>query len=135
MNEINLLLVDYDPEIQNLVRDILGYNKNIDYHEAENAEQAVEIFNKVHPEIIITDVATPDKSGLRFLTQIENALSETICIIISGYLEEYPDVMRRKNIRYVQKPITNRRLSEIVNTAVDIIQLKRKLSQLTEHTR
>lgn len=132
MDKIKLLFVDDDPNIRKIIKLMVTHNENIDYYEAENGETGFVMFSKIDPDILITDLNMPGKDGMWLLDKLRDNLADTICVIMTGFLQDYPDVIYRKSIRVLPKPVNGRLFSEIVNTAVDIVSLKKKLNQLTE---
>ena len=64
-------------------------------HTAENAKQAVEIFEEVSPEIVIIDLFLPQMSGLEIIDQFRSTgkLARTTVIVISSF--GFPEVVQQ----------------------------------------
>jgi two-component system cell cycle response regulator DivK len=60
--------------------------KGYDVSTATEAEQGLAVARKYHPDLIITDIALPGKSGLHFIGAVRRneALQSTPIIVISG---------------------------------------------------
>lgn len=93
---INGMLRSIDWE--KLQSEVVGY--------AQDGEEALEKINRLQPDIILTDIRMPKKSGLEVMEQME---SEYPCafIIFSGYTEfEYAKkALQMKAVDYLIKPV------------------------------
>ena len=54
-------------------------------YEASNGQDALDIFNKKKPQIIISDVKMPIMDGLMLTTMIRNINNNVPIVIVSGY--------------------------------------------------
>jgi len=80
-----------DDEI--LVR--LGLRSMIDWEnlgfqivgEADNGEMAYEMFKKLQPDVLVTDIRMPQKDGLWLIEQVRNEAQETEIIVLTAYEE------------------------------------------------
>lgn len=78
-----ILLVEDDE----LVRDMLAQVLQRASHEVESAndgEQATEILKKIEPDIMVTDIIMPKKSGITLITEVKNKHPNMEIIAISG---------------------------------------------------
>ena len=78
-----ILLVEDDE----LVRDMLAQVLKRASHEvitANNGEEAEEILKKANPEIMVTDIIMPRKSGITLISEVKNQHPNMEIIAISG---------------------------------------------------
>ncbi len=78
-----ILLVEDD----DLVRDMLVQMLQRATHEvlsAANGEEAIEILRKVEPDILVTDLIMPKKSGITLISEVKNKHPKMEIIAISG---------------------------------------------------
>ncbi len=78
-----ILLVEDDE----LVRDMLEQVLRRASHEVESAadgEDATEILKKSKPDIMVTDIIMPKKSGITLISEVKNKHPEMEIIAISG---------------------------------------------------
>lgn len=85
--------------------------KNIPYiecvAEAENIEQALEVYKLYQPELVFLDIDLPDGSGFDFLTKLEQPPT----VIFTTAFEEYAlKAFEQNAIDYLLKPYTKERL-------------------------
>jgi two-component system, response regulator YesN len=86
---IDVLLVDDEDMIRQGIMQSVDWN---DFNmrvigEAEDGEEALEIFTKHKPQVILTDIKMPFMDGLELLEKIKAENDDTYIIIISGYDE------------------------------------------------
>lgn len=78
-----ILLVEDD----DLVRDMLTQVLSRAGHQVTgvaNGEEAVESLRKDEPELMITDIIMPKKSGITLISEVKNAFPDLEIIAISG---------------------------------------------------
>lgn len=78
-----ILLVEDDE----LVRDMLAQVLKRASHEVEcaaNGEEATELLQKIHPDIMVTDIIMPKKSGITLISEVRNKHPNMEIIAISG---------------------------------------------------
>lgn len=107
--------------------------------EAENGEEALRVLQECRPDIILTDIRMPKKSGLELISELR---LECIVIILSGY-EEFEYVrtaLKNGAFAYLTKPVNN---DELIKTVLDGIEqleeirnysrIKQELSTVKRH--
>ena len=78
-----ILLVEDD----DLVRDMLAQVLQRAGHEVEsasNGDEATEILKKIEPNIMVTDIIMPKKSGITLISEVKNKHPNMEIIAISG---------------------------------------------------
>jgi two-component system response regulator (stage 0 sporulation protein F) len=78
-----ILLVEDD----DLVRDMLAQVLKRAGHEVEsaaNGDEATEILQRVEPDIMVTDIIMPKKSGITLISEVKNKHPNMEIIAISG---------------------------------------------------
>ncbi len=88
---------------------------------AENALEAMQIFHKETPDIIITDICMDNISGIDFITRIRMQNSKVKVLILSAYDKfEYAQKALKLDVDgYLLKPINK---EELLNTLLDILK-------------
>jgi DNA-binding NtrC family response regulator len=84
MTKETILIVDDEKDICEVL-DIslsdLGYN----VHTAGNGEEALQMFEKILPSIVLTDIRMPGMDGIELLRRIKEQHPETEVILITGH--------------------------------------------------
>ena len=96
--------------------------------EAGDGELAWPQILEQRPDIVITDIKMPFMDGLELSRLIRKELPDTKIVILSGYGEfEYAQEALRIGVaEYLLKPITPKRLREVIGALADSIKEERK---------
>lgn len=82
----NVLIVDDEPKILEVIASFLA-SRGYTAHTAENGRQALELFEKVYPAIVILDLMLPDISGEEVCRAIRKK-SRVPVIMLTAKVEE-----------------------------------------------
>ncbi len=78
-----ILVIDDEPYILMMLKKMLekvGHEVDM----AINGEEGMELFNKFHADLIITDIVMPEKEGLETIRELKKKHPELKVIAISG---------------------------------------------------
>ena len=127
MNKINILVVDDEPDIRQLLKDILE-DENYDVQVAENAEVARRVRLEQRPELILLDIWMPDEDGITLLKDWLN--DDQLCpvIMMSGHatVETAIEATRLGAYDFLEKPLSMAKLLVTVERALETARLKRE---------
>jgi len=103
----------------------------------ENGEQAIEVLDGLHPDVVMTDIAMPRMDGLGVAAYAAEHHPETVVVILSGYDEfEYAQKAIKSSVfEYVLKPVTSRDLTGLlgrIKARLDSQARSREEAQATE---
>jgi DNA-binding NarL/FixJ family response regulator len=88
-SKISTLLVDDHTLIRQGVRVLLEAEEDIAIvGEAEDGRQAVEMVRKLHPDVVVMDIAMPMLNGIEATRQILDAMPTTRVLILSAHADE-----------------------------------------------
>jgi PAS domain S-box-containing protein len=129
-----LLIVDDEAGI----RKVLGIAlSDIGYKvfTAGNGEEALRIFRKQIPPIVLTDIKMPGMDGIELLKTIKTENPDTEVIMITGHgdMDLAIKSLKYQAIDFVTKPINDDVLQIALNRAHDKIQTRQKLREYTEN--
>ena len=89
-----VLIVDDTPFIREILINFLGTQSDFgEIEEAENGEEAVELFKSFQPDVIFMDIVMPKLSGIEATKQIREISSKTPIIGLSTL--DHGDVINR----------------------------------------
>jgi len=121
MSQSHILVVDDEPDIRDLVREILedeGYRVSV----AENGSTARAAFANEPPDLVLLDIWMPDVDGITLLREW-SAGGGLACpvVVMSGHgtVETAIEATRLGAHDFVQKPISLARLLAVVTQALD----------------
>jgi two-component system nitrogen regulation response regulator NtrX len=128
MSEIHILVVDDEPDIRDLVKEILedeGYEVSI----AENAASAREARRARRPDLILLDIWMPDMDGISLLKEwIEGDHLPCPVIIMSGHgtVETAVEATRLGAYDFIEKPLSMNKLLLTIKRALEADKLARE---------
>lgn len=118
MKLYKLMIVDDEEEIRlGVIRKINWENYGfIVVGDAENGKEALEMAEKLHPDVIMTDIKMPFMDGLELGKKVMDIMPSTKIIIFSGSDDfEYAHKAIKMNVvEYVLKPINSVELIEVL---------------------
>ena len=115
-----LLYIEDEPSIQMVTSMFLEpYFSEI--FEASNGIEAMEIYTKREPNVIITDIEMPKMNGLEFCKKIRTIDKETPIIITTAYtsIEYLLEAVSLNLIKYLGKPLKEKELIEALESCFE----------------
>lgn len=131
---MKMLIVDDEKHVRSTIRKLVDW-KSIGIEElieAEDGNDAIRRIQEHEPQIVITDLMMPVKSGLELLEWMESHAPVSKKIVISGYNEfEYArHTIKHGCMDYLLKPIDKNQLQEVVAKAIrDCEEVKKDQSK------
>lgn len=101
-----ILVVDDEIHITDTIARFLRY-ENYSVFTANNAIDAMEIFNVEHPRIIVTDLQMPGMSGIEFLKAVRKLDEECAFIVLTGHgdMSTVIDALKNNAADFLLKPV------------------------------
>jgi DNA-binding NtrC family response regulator len=120
MNE-RILVVDDEPDIRNLVSDILT-DEGYQVQAAATANKAREFVQEADYDLVLLDIWMPGEDGISLLKdwQQHNAIQCPI-VMMSGHgtVETAVEATRLGAFSFVEKPLTTAKLISTIRSALD----------------
>lgn len=126
---LKFLIADDEKYVRDSLRDVIESafnekNEQFEISEARNGREAIEIAERLRPDIIIIDIKMPGIDGLKAVREIRGFLPYAYFIILTAY--DYFDFAVeavRNNVRdYILKPFDRVELCDKIIEAVEEIQ-------------
>jgi two-component system, NarL family, response regulator len=118
-NPIRIMIVDDHPMVrEGLVSRIEKHEKMVVVAEAENGEQAIELFRQHKPDITLMDLRLPGMNGLEVISKIKEEYPEARFIVLTSYgsEEQIYKALKLGAKGYVLKDVVGEQLLEIIQT-------------------
>ncbi len=130
----SILLVDDEEDIREVL-DIALRDKGYTVYTAQDGKEALEIFEKFQPPVILTDIKMPGMDGIELLKIIKRENPETEVIMITGHGDMGLAVESLKNeaTDFITKPINVDALDIALKRARERITVRRQLKAYTEN--
>ena len=121
MNPQNILIVDDEPDIRNLVQDILvdeGYQVRV----AENTTDARQHASKLQPDLVLLDIWMPGEDGISLLKDWQNNGGISCPVVMMsghGTVDTAVEATRLGAYDFIEKPLTTAKLLVSVKRALE----------------
>ena len=121
MSQAQILVVDDEPDIRQLVQEILedeGYSVQV----AKDGESARLVYTQQKPDLVLLDIWMPDIDGISLLKEWASSGNlESQVVIMSGHgtLETAVEATRLGAFDFVQKPLSLAKLLATVRKALE----------------
>lgn len=137
MQKLRILLADDEALIRLDLREMLTEAGHEIVGEADNGQEAVQLVQELHPDIVIMDVKMPVMDGLTAAQQITEAEIAPV-LLLTAYSQQ--DIVARATeagvIAYLVKPVREQQLFPAIEVAVSRFrawqELGRELDELKE---
>jgi DNA-binding NtrC family response regulator len=132
-----ILIIDDEAEIRESLQTLLEF-EGYEVEVAANGEQGLSKLGERPFDLVLLDLALPDRNGIEILPEIRSLYSQMSVIMITAYgtVEDAVRAMQFGAVNFLQKPWDNEKLLADVRVAVarrraeeENIQLKRALKQ------
>lgn len=123
----NILIVDDERSMRRGLKMTLG--KKYPVSTAKNGKEALELFQKERPDIVLLDIGLPDISGIDVLRQIKTQKKDTQVIMITA-VEDVKSVVEAIKIGaydYLVKPVGGTEIFLTIKNAMEKKQLKEQI--------
>jgi PAS domain S-box-containing protein len=133
--DISVLYVEDDLFIRKVMLNILSKNLR-EVYTAENGLEGLNLYKRLQPDIVLTDIRMPVMDGLEMASQIRS-LNKTAPIIVTTAYGDTENLLRSIEIgidSYVLKPIDKNKLLTVLRKYAEEIILRKKLREQEEAT-
>lgn len=132
MKPLRILIADDEPDLRKFIIHILKQNSSMamDFIEAENGQQALDLMNQSSYDLIMLDVKMPVMDGLEALTRIIQLETNAFVVMITAHANVRDAVASIKEgaYDYLEKPLNKEKILEIFNKAVEARSLVEQIS-------
>jgi len=116
----NIMIADDSDAIRLVLKDILSIGKHTVVAEATNGEEAVDLFFKTSPDLLLLDLAMPKKDGLTVLKEIlaKNSQAKIVLITASEDQKTINQCLQLGASSYISKPFDFNDVLKQINNSV-----------------
>ncbi|MBA6155837.1 response regulator transcription factor [Tenacibaculum sp. S7007] len=129
--KIKLLLAEDEPSLGQIVKESLE-TRNFEVFHAENGEEALEIYQKEQPEVLVLDVMMPKKDGFTLAKEIreENNGIPIIFLTAKSQTKDVLEGFKHGGNDYLKKPFSMEELIVRIHALLNRINLKKDNSKI-----
>lgn len=129
MNPFTILIVDDERTLARSIKLFLadhGYEAEV----AENGEKALELLERLRPDLVFLDMNLPGISGIELLKRIKEYDRNIAVIIMTAYgsIEGAVEAVKLGAFDYMKKPVDLEELKLLADRALETSRLKQELS-------
>lgn len=131
-----LLIVDDEADILDAVERL--FRKDYEVLTAQSVDEAHEILESNHPQVVLSDQRMPTRSGVEFLAELRIEHPEMVRVLLTGYsnIDHVIDAINQGHVyRYISKPWEPAELRVIVEQCFDYWDSRREREQLVNRLR
>ena len=127
---ISLLFVEDEEETRKSIAEMIG-RSIASFYVASNAFEALEIFEKYKPEIVLSDIKMPGMNGLQMIEKMKqiNPLLKTIMMSAFTDTDFLLESIKLQVDGFITKPIIKASLQSAINKQADTIILEKKVKK------
>jgi DNA-binding NtrC family response regulator len=128
MSAAHILVVDDEPDIRDLVKEILQ-DEGFEVSTAQNGQEAREARRVRRPDMILLDIWMPDIDGISLLkewTEGDHLPCPVVMISGHGTVETAVEATRLGAYDFIEKPLSLNKLLLTVNRALEADKLRRE---------
>lgn len=116
-----ILVVDDAMFMRNIIRRILKENGYTQVWEAQDGEQAIELFREVSPDLVILDITMPGRSGLEVLQDMLDLVPDIRVVMCSAVGQEMmiQKALTVGAVDFIVKPFKQDEFSRVVNRCLE----------------
>lgn len=102
---------------------------------ADNGEKALEIFEKQHPKLVLTDIKMPGMDGIEVLRKIKEMDSQVEVIVITGHgdMDTAINALKYGASDFIAKPLRDEVLMVSLERAKKKVAMSEQLQDYTEN--
>ncbi len=125
LNEVVVLYVEDDLIVKQEVGRFLA-RRCKEVHEAENGLEGLELYNKINPHIVVTDIEMPEMSGLEMIDKIMESRKKIPPVIVTTAYDD--EEHRHKNVCVtIIKPFITK---ELLHSMIKCLERERILNDI-----
>ncbi len=129
MNPFTVLIVDDERTLARSIKLFLseqGYEAEV----AENADKALELLDRLRPDLVFLDVSLPGMSGIELLKRIKEFDRSIAVIIMTAYgsIEGAVEAVKLGAFDYIKKPVDLDELKLLADRARETSLMRQELS-------
>jgi len=135
--EHTVLFVDDEVNILKAIQRLLRHEP-MRVITATRPQEAIEMLQKVHAQVVVSDQRMPDMSGVEFLSTVRDQHSDVVRMMLTGYTEmniAVEAINKGEIYRLITKPWNDDELRATLRQAFDHHDLKSEIKRLNQITR
>jgi len=114
---LKLLVVEDEVELLELYNLILS--KDYIVFTTESGREAIEIFDRENPEVLIVDIRLPDVSGIEVIKHAKSKNPNVAVMGVSAYRERFKEALDAGAATVIQKPFLVKQIHKVIQDVLE----------------
>ena len=129
---IRTILVDDEPLVMQMIKDMLQEEKNVDViGEYFNPKEALEHIVSKKPDLVFLDIDMPGMNGIELATEILNQDENIRIVFITAYDQYAVEAFKLNAMHYILKPPSHKELRTAISRLETSVQMpQRRVSKI-----
>jgi sigma-B regulation protein RsbU (phosphoserine phosphatase) len=126
----SIVIVDDEDVVLKSLSSFLSLETNYDIHTFSSPFEALDAFNDIHVDLVITDFLMPEMNGLELLAAIKRRYPDVVRILLTGYADRENAVRAINEVglfQYLEKPWDNDQVILVIKNGLNQRRLERTL--------
>lgn len=127
---VKLLIADDEKYDRDSIITIINYEfkDQFEISEAKNGREAIEVSERIRPDIIITDIKMPGINGLKAIQEIRKVNPNVFIIIVTAYdyFDFAVEAVKNNVKEYILKPFSRIELIEKMREAINFVNTEKE---------
>lgn len=122
-----ILYIDDEPKNLSSFKSV--FRRHYEVYLAKSASEGLDIMKQVPVQLVFADQRMPHTTGIEFLEHIKDEFPDVTRILITGYSDLDPiiDAINKGGVfKYIAKPWKADELKEIIESALEVAELKKQ---------
>ena len=127
---MKVLIVEDDVPSRGFIKDTVE-SPGFETHVAENGLIGLEVFKKINPHLVLSDIKMPEMDGLQLLEEIRKLSPSVIVVMVTAFgCEEYAmKAMELRANNYLKKPVRHAELLPLLKKYASLIDKPAELEK------
>jgi len=133
--KLRVIIADDERPARSLLRAMLESFADVELlAEAENGAEAIELIERLHPDLALLDLQMPEVDGLGVVRLLRKDRTPLIAFV-TAYDEYAVQAFELNAVDYVLKPVDGARLRDTINRAIDRLERAETRAEATASVR
>lgn len=130
--KLNAMVVE-DEGVANELLSSTFKNFFSDVYSAFNGKEAIEMFERLQPDIVFVDIVMPEMDGIELSRKLREMNPNQIIIVISASndIQKISESIEIGVNSFIQKPIDTKKIIELLSNVTALISKKKKIETKT----
>ncbi|MDF1546909.1 MAG: response regulator [Bacteroidales bacterium] len=100
----------------------MNFRNKYEVYTTLNPLNGISMIKNENIKVIITDYKMPEMNGMELINEVKKFQPESVCMVLSAYLESEVITEKHKIFKYMMKPYKREELNKNIEEAFNLLQ-------------